>query len=248
MKKLLTLSILSLFLSTVQATVQCKLLTSGGDADVDSSSVTASISPQPDALILLVVASRNSNSGATAGTITAAGNSIAYTEMETDAYYTTAHHRCEVMRGLDVAPTTGTIAITFSEDKADAEWQVIECRNLDSSGTEGDGAVVQSAGASASGSGTKTVTLSAFADATNATFGAICCRTSGCDLDPGSGFTQIAETSFATPTILSQWRADNDTSVTFTANADNGTDSVSLVGVEIDFEGLAGKAMMGNAF
>jgi hypothetical protein len=92
---------------------------------------------------------------------------------------------------------------------------VIEFSGIDTSGTDGSGAVVQSVTNSGTPLSSLTVTLAAFGSVDNATYGTFSTNGNVTGWTPGSGFTLIHEQANATdgPSFATEFRADNDTSV-----------------------------------
>lgn len=133
-------------------------------------------------------------------------------------------------RGLSASPGSGTGTITFDETQYYANWSVFELAGIDTSGTNGSGAIVQSASnKDVTGSGTAAaVTLSAFGNAANgAVFGSGWTNTGATirTCTPDTGWTEVHDTGStyaggaAAAAIESQWRASNDTSATGTWSA-----------------------------
>ena len=170
--------------------------TSGLDEDGGSSSTTASTTPASNKLQLLLVASRT---GITANPNqpTATGNSLTWVAIASVIYDSTSSSRRRVtlFRALGASPTAGAITIDFNgQNQTDVVWILDEATGMDTSGTNGSGAIVQSAtNVDEGGSATAlTVTLAAFGSVDNGTYGGF-----GWDGDPtataGTGFTEIDE-------------------------------------------------------
>jgi hypothetical protein len=119
-----------------------------------------------------------------------------------------------LFRALGGAPTTGALTITPTEAVSGCGWTWTEYDGIDTGGTNGSAAVVQSV--TNSGSGTAlSATLAAFGSASN---GAAVVMASDADsvFTAGTGWSVLGQdvSASASPTqsIGTEWRADNDTS------------------------------------
>lgn len=189
-------------------------LTSGNDETDDADSVTASITPSANKLILLAFASRADAVQPTVSSVT--GCSLTWVEIAHIDYDTSGSRRSLFLyRAMGSSPSSGAITITWGGTQTAKTWVVDEVTGMDTSGTDGSGAIVQSAtNKDETGSATSlTVTLGAFGSVNNATYGAF-----GTDGNPlptaGSGFTTLA-TAVSTTDVrtTSEWQSGNDTSV-----------------------------------
>jgi len=135
-------------------------------------------------------------------------------------------------------PTTGVLTIDFGSDtQTGVAWSVCEKGNVDQSGTNGSGAVVQHA-ANDANAAALTVTLATFSNAANATHGAYhaTIEAAGLTVTPGSGFTEETEITIDLSggwygTLQTQYRNDNDTTVDVTLSAT--VESVTGIAIEI---------------
>lgn len=150
-------------------------VTSGVDADGGSASTTASVSPTSNNLLLLSVTSRT---GITAepNQPTVTGLNLTWVVIGTNIYWDTdssSRKKTTLFRALGTV-TNGTIAIDFGgQNQTNVIWSLEQVSGIDTSGTNGSGAIVQSATNKdeVTGGGTLTVTLAAFGSANNATYG-----------------------------------------------------------------------------
>lgn len=209
----------SLQLNTVSAAVSISNLTSGVQLTA-TSATSASITPTANNLVLVTVVSRTSSGDPNHPTLT--GNSLTYVEIASANYDNTGtQKRVTLFRAMGSSPTSGTIAIDFAgQTQTDIKWSVDQASGTDTSGTNGSGAIVQSAtNADTSNLATAlTVTLAAFSSTNNATYGGFGKGGSG-GHTVGSGFTQLSnETSAGAITVSTQWRVDNDTTVDVTSS------------------------------
>ena len=127
------------------------------------------------------------------------------------------NRRITVFRALK---TSGVSAGTFTADAAgvtQTSWSVIvdEFDGIDTSGTDGSGAIVQSAANNGSGT-TASATLSAFADATNnaAFLATLVNNNTAVTEEAGGVWAELGEAPHGSPTrtIETEWRLGEDTS------------------------------------
>jgi hypothetical protein len=152
------------------------------------------------------------------------------------------------------SPSSGAITIDFAgQTQTDVIWSVEQCSGMDTTGTNGSGAVVQSAVNNVAGTfstGTFTVTLAAFSDTNNGAYGVITCdNTLNGSGSVGSGFTQLVNTQ-ALPsggnlqTYLTEWKATNDTTVDASMPGDGAT-SIGGIAIEIKAAAVASGTAVG---
>jgi hypothetical protein len=130
-----------------------------------------------------------------------------------------------LFRALGPSPSTGTVTVTLpggttSDVKA---WSIVEFSGVDTSGTNGSGAIVQAVSVRESNSGTTTLsnTLAAFSSAANATYACWGCSQdtgSAVTFTPGSGFTTLHSVNNTYAKIFTEWKAANDTTCDATTN------------------------------
>lgn len=198
------------------------LTTSGSTVDATSYN-TASIAPSANKLVLLAVCSV----GATpqpAPTVTGAG--MTWTQVRQKQDGINGSRQITLFRALSASPGSGALTIDFGADtQGRCAWTVVEFGGVDTSGTNGANAVVQSADTYNIDDSPFQVTLGAFGHGSNATFGAFAPMASTvATITSGTGFTELGEYNPGTELIAiqSQWKNSNDTSVdwTFTSNTD----------------------------
>jgi len=206
-------------------------LTSGSDVIAGSSATTASITPTANNLILLTV---DSGIGTGPNIPTATGNGLTWVQVANVTHGSGGDiHRTTVLRAMGSSPSTGAITIDFaSQENSDVYWCVDQFSGIDTSGTDGSGAVVQSATRELTAAATSiTVTLAAFASTNNATFGGF--HSNGSDgKTVGTGFTLLA-TVGGDPhniSLLTEWKNTNDTSVDY---SQTNSHLMSAVAIEI---------------
>lgn len=172
-----------------------------------TSYVTASQTPTAFRLVRGIIGSA---AATTPNTPTLAGNGITWASVVTVTFGGVV--RLTYFRGLVAAPTAGTVTIDFGgQTQSHCLYSFAEFAGVDTSGTDGSGAVVQSASNSTGGATSLTVTLAAFATAANATDGGFFWDSGGVGT-VGSGFTILGQAS-GERSGGSEWRNDNDTTV-----------------------------------
>lgn len=212
-------------------------LTSDVDNDGGATSTTASIAPGANRLVILAVGNRDTTG---AMTCSAAGNDLTYVEILT---IRTGNERLTLFRAMGAAPAAGAITITFANAPIRTMWSVTEFAGVNTGGTNGSAAVVQSVTNSSASANTLTVTLAAFAQAANGAYGLFSIDGGDIDITPGTGFAQIHDVGAgSTLSMMSEWRADNDTSVDASFAATS-----SLIGAAFEIGGLGGGGGSGVA-
>lgn len=196
-----------------------------------TSYTTASWTPVSNKLYLVTVVQRTAIS-TDPNLPTLTGNGITWVSVDSVVYDTTSssRRRLTVFRGLDASPTTGTLVIDCGgQAHTNCDWAIDEWSGMDTSGTSGSGAIVQSATNFSGGASTLTATLSAFSSVNNATFGA-----AGTALDHAiteAGWTQLSDQIDSVSTAqASAFIVSNDTTVTFTQASPA---EFGVIGIEI---------------
>ena len=182
------------------------LLTSGSGTNA-SVFTPASITPSANKLIKVSVTSVRFAAPPAAPTIS--GNSITYVQIRSIALGN--WQRLTVFRAMG-SPTSGSPTITFGATQDSCDWVFGEFGGVDTSGSNGSGAVRQDNEASVSNSESVEVPLGAFGAAGNATAGAFLLSSAPANIIPGSGFTEIADLG----ELQTEWRVDNDQTVDVT--------------------------------
>ena len=207
-------------------------LTTSSSGAGGSSFNTASISPTANSLVL--VATR-SNVGTTPNIPTITGASMTWVEI-TNTLFSSDNGQISLFRSLSSSPGSGALTIDFAGQSQDQiHWQISEFANVDRSGTNGSGAIVQSTTTTASSVTTITATLSAFSSVNNATYGCIGANNTKV-FTAGSGFTELGQNNDNSRSIEAEWKNSNDTSVDWTvgANADNfGAIAIEIKNIQV---------------
>ena len=151
-----------LLVFTAPTQVNCTQLTAGSQTSPDAASYnTASVSPAANRVVLAVV-----QTAAGAGPVapTATGNGLTWVQERTVTFST---RRMTALRAMG-SPSAGAITFDFGgQTQTSAIWQVFECSNVDTGGTNGSEAIPQSVSATVAAGTTVTSTLAALAGATS---------------------------------------------------------------------------------
>lgn len=192
-----------------------------------SSYATASIAPTANNLQLLVVIS-NALSGTT-NTPTATGAGLTWTQVLSFPNSDSPTQRMTVFRALSASPSSGAVTVDFGGQNQNHFTHTIDqFSRVDVSGTNGSGAIVQSNTKEQTGSSSPSLTLSAFANANNAVYGAIF-QNGSVTFTHGSNFTELAST-LAAYSVESQWANNPQTTIDWTLG---NTNKLEMIAIEI---------------
>lgn len=236
-RRLLTIALLTCFLNSFLFTAVSLAAPSGvsietaGDISDLSTYNTGSKTPTANLLELFYA---YSIAGTAPNIPTVAGDGLTWVQIAT-VLDTNSLRRITAFRALGSAPTTGALSIDFGgQAQSGCGWSWSEFSGINTTGTNGSGAIVQSATGITAGTATSlTVTLAAFGSANNGTSGGFGfpLNTAGVP-NVGSGFTLLGRANQTSPnlTIGSEWRADNSTSV----GMDSAAASVPWAGIAVE--------------
>lgn len=191
-------------------------LTSDKSAISASSFNTASISPSVNNLLLLTCAARRTDSTQpVAPTVT--GNGLTWVKVN-EIYFdtdSTSRKTLFVFRSLGPSPSSGVVTMDYgTQTITQTTWSVDQFSGIDISGTNGSGAIVQSATATDVDGGGFTITLNTFSNINNATFGGFADDSTTTAPTAGSGFTLLGSNDGTTTFCQgTEWKSTNDTSV-----------------------------------
>lgn len=187
------------------------------DEDGGASAVSASITPTANALVICDVL--NINADLSPGdTPTVSGNGLTWVQVATLLYGPgSGLPRLTRFRALGASPTSGAVTVSCSVNQALICASIYEIAGVDTSGSNGSGAIVQTVTDTPSvvdATSTPTVTLAAFASSANLAIGALGYGGDQFDTAPGTGFTGVHEISAGGVTsILATEYKLNDTTV-----------------------------------
>jgi hypothetical protein len=222
-------------------------LTSGSSAVAGTSFSTASITPTANNLVKIAVYLRNGSSiNPTVSSIS--GNGLTWVKVASVVLDTSGSSRraIEVWRAMGASPSAGAVTITTTESETGAAWAVDQFSGVDTSGTNGSGAIVQSVTNKdeTGATNTLTVTLAAFADANNATYGAFADDTGSDTTTAGSGFSKLGDVGDANANVntrfTTEFKSSNDTSVDLTWST-NPQSAMGGIAVEIKAAAVVGQ-------
>jgi hypothetical protein len=198
------------------------------------SPASGSVSPTANRLILVAVAIYTSAGTPSVNSVT--GNGITYTLIASAAAVDDGFgpYRIHLYRGMSASPSAGAITASLSGASDQCDFSISEFSGVDTSGTNGSGAIVQSTSGVVNEQTSLALTLAAFGAAGNGAYG---CLVSYDDvpITPGTGWTELDDAT----QIQTQWRADNDTSPDWSWS---GTRDAGAIAVEIKADGGGGGA------
>lgn len=195
-----------------------------------TSVTTNSISPTSNALVLLFI---NMGGGDSDPTSLSGGGMTSWTKIG-HISYNSSNYRTVAYRALEASPSSG--AITWNQTEMQGAYSVFEFTGVDTSGSNGSGAVVQSVSAQGETGNTPphdmSVTLASFSDVNNATVGGVGCA-SGYNNAVGSGFSVIHNDTFlVSRNIVTEYKLTNDTTVEI-SNTDTTYLAYGIIALEI---------------
>lgn len=209
------------------------VLTSGNSDSGSSTHNTASVSPSANRLVIVQAAAYV---GATTppASLTATGNSLTYVAIDSTAGTSASwgDWRHTVFRAMGASPTAGAITINVGMASY-VGWHVMEFAGIDTSGTNGSGAIVQSdnnAGTGTAASGA----LSAFGDAANNVTFHSCSAGRGGGSSDSITFPTLTTTlaqvkfGFSDQMIRGGWQVGQDTSPDATISVSQGWSTISF--------------------
>lgn len=209
------------------------LLTSGGNT-TNTSFNTASVSPTNGKVILVAVHSRDNSAPYSVPTLSGLG--MTWTQVATVTTVTVGLNTMTLFRGV-ANGNTGAITINFATTQSRIGWGVIELGNVDTGGTNGSNAIVQSATSSNNaGSGSVGPTLSAFSDSNNATLATFIMNGTNPSWTPEGGYTELYD--FTTASFcrsMAEFIVSNDTTPRATMVMDEGTQEYAAIAVELKY-------------
>ena len=195
------------------ATITQTLLTAGNNAANQRIYTTAAIAPAPNALVTVAVLMRRS-SGALTPTVTGGGMTawapVANADFDTQS---SPSKRLVIFRAMSATPGSGPITIAFSGSVSNVQWIVSQWAGVETGGTNGSGAIVQTGMARSDGATSLAVSLAPFVSTNDVAYGVAGVAKNGPIVTPASGFTEIAEVSSGENSALQAEWATNQTAV-----------------------------------
>ncbi len=210
------------------------LLTAGSNVANQAVYTTASIAPTANALVTIAVLGHQSSAASASPTVTGGGMS-AWVEVATITFNTvgTPLKRMSIFRAMSTSPGSGPITITFPTTESNGTWIVSQWTGVNTTGTNGSGAIGQIATPNRLDAVTSiSATLAALGGPNNVAYGVVGTNGSAVGINPGGSFTEISEQKPAegTNAILESLFAANQTvpSASWT-----GAFSAAILAVEI---------------
>ena len=194
---------------------------------------TGSVTPAANSLIIVAVTQSSSIAHAAP---TLSGNNLTYVEIsgattEFDVIATPLK-RITLFRAMGASPSAGAITITFANAQSRALWSIHQFTNVDTSGTNGSGAVVQAANNRGDGVTSLIVTLGTLGAADNATFGAFS-HAASADTTAGTGFAELSDINPAeAQSLQTEWQNPHNSDTTVDASwasSDAGAVAIEIV-------------------
>src|SRR5512144_2768891 len=220
------------------ATIAQTLLASGHDPNNLKVYTTASIAPAPNALVTVAVLTHQSSTAAPAPTLTGGGMAAWDLVATTTFNGATPLDRVTIFRAMSAAPGSGPITITSSVTVSNCQWIVSQWDGVETGGTNGAGAIVQTGATSGAAVNGLTVSLGAFADAADVGYGVFGIASATVAATAGTGFTRIDEQPSGEGTtgdLFAEWAVNDNT-----VDATWSSKSAGALGVEIKAAGSSG--------
>ncbi|HEB27141.1 MAG TPA: hypothetical protein ENI05_05120 [Porticoccus sp.] len=173
---------------------------------------TASFTPSANKLVLVYISARPAGRSETASL---SGNGLTWVLVEGEQDTEGGMRYSALWRAMGASPSAGQLTITFTASMRNATWEISEFDNVDTSGTNGSGAIVQAVKNAASSVTSISPTLSSFGDATNnATYMGATHRIDEAQ-NVEAGFTELSEQQTGEAhTGSAMWKVGEDLSPT----------------------------------
>jgi len=206
------------------AAIGVNLLDSGSNST--NSGTTASVSIGTNTLVLLAILSSGTTNAASPS-----GLGLTWVSVKADNFDTgaTPTRRLQVFRGMGSA-TSGTVTWTISSADGNA-WSMVEFTGVNTSGTNGSGAIVQSVSGHQNSGTSQSLTMASFGDAVNnMAYGAFGISTTGGIANEG-GYTEMHDVTYTSPNagLETERLLGEDTTI----SASFASSACSGIGIEI---------------
>src|SRR6266581_4342833 len=238
-----SLAVLSLFApSAALAAISVTDLAEGGVSGSNIKSVpTQSIAPGANRLILAWILTTDNQ---TPDVPTLSGNGLTWVLVGLTYWNPSGPYfqdSITLFRAMGASPTAGGVTISYSSGQQSIAWSIVDFSGVDTSGTNGSGAVVQSATGTddAAGPSGLTITLPSAIGSGNATAGGFGnANALTYSISPGAGYTAFSEIYLSGPQsdLRAEWRADGSATVNATQS---GSFPMGGIAVEIRAAGAA---------
>jgi hypothetical protein len=209
-----------------RATIAVALLTAASSTTDGTSIVTASISPAGNRAIYAGIVT-STGAGPVAPTV--AGNGLTWVQVTTVTFSSNTR-RLTVFRAMGGSPSAGTVTFSFGgQTQTSFVWSIIECDEVDTSGTSASGATVQSATNSTASGVNLSVSFGGALEHVNNVALVFVALDISSTVTPDADFTEISDTNISPNSTLEAEWADGETSCTATF----ATASAGIVAVEV---------------
>ena len=229
------------------STITATHLDSGSSTtDGTSFSTVNSISPSANRLVLAFIATGDT-SGAGAAPTGVSGAGLTFTNVG-GQQQGSGNQRVDIFRAMSASPSSGALTITYAATTENCGWVIVEFDGVDTSGTNGSGAIVQFKGGTDSGSNVA-IALNNAVTSGNATAGCATGNTQSPTYTAGSGFVLLGtgwDMSSPSNKGAVEWDVDGVSPIAFT---NGGTPLCALAAVEIKVapeEPHTGQAQLGG--
>lgn len=191
-------------------------LTSNRDTNDLTSYTTASITPAANRLVIAVLYAQGASVNPVTPTMT--GNGLTWVNHMDFLWDTVGATRARttVFRTMGASPSSGTCSLAYGTAPNSCSWSIFEFDGVDTSGSNGAGAVNANTGTTtadaAAGTGA-TITLSALASTDNAVVGGWGHQANE-QTNPGTpSWNEIHDVFGATPTngLMTEWKINDNT-------------------------------------
>jgi trimeric autotransporter adhesin len=191
-------------LTVTRATIVPTKLASGSSTTDGTSVATASITPTANRVVYAAVTARHT-SNASSPEPTLSGCGMTWVKVDTHVQATT--QRLHVFRGLSATPSTGALTFDYgAETQTSFCWSVIQCAGVNTSGTNGSGATVQSVTTGGTAATSVTTTLAALENANNVSLVFVALSTQA-TVTRDANYAELSADNIATNTctLESEW-------------------------------------------
>jgi len=238
-----SLAALSLFApSAALAAISATELTAGGAAGSNiMSATTNSIAPGANRLILAWIVNHDNNTPIVPTTVS--GNGLTWTSVTGASWNFSGgknHDQMTLYRAMGASPTAGSVTISYSQGQQSISWSIVEFSGVDTSGTNGSGAVKQFIAGmdNAAGPSGLTLTLNLTIGSGNATAGGFGNTNAlAASISPGAGYTAFSEVyvSATQSDLRAEWRPDGNVVVNATQSG-----SFPMGGIAVEIRAAGG--------
>ena len=170
------------------------LLTIGTNTANQKVYTTAPVAPAAGTLITIAVLEHSSLGTPPVPTLSGGGMAawdlVATTTFDTG---TLPQRRLTIFRAMSAGPGSGPITITSTMTLSHCQWIVSQWNGVETSGTNGAGAIAQTGSTTGDAASGLTVSLAPFGNTGNVGYGAFGVRSTLAAVTPGASFTEIGE-------------------------------------------------------